>query len=151
MVIRLCFSHVSIFLISTFVLLLYLCIALQIRKLDDSEFRNAFSRSYIRVGGSYIWLHSTFNFVLLFLMYISDWSRWENTIAVTLEVLVVIQGGAILEVSAVALMSHEVEAVAHISHKVEAAAEVIVIVTGAEGSVWLHWSMNWYVFFGSFM
>jgi len=50
----------------------------------------------------------------------------------------VIQGGAILEVSAVALMSHEVEAVAHISHKVEAAAEVIVIVTGAEGSVWLH-------------
>jgi len=51
-------------------------------------------------------------------------------IAVTLEVVVVIQGGAILEVSAIAHISHEVEAAA--------AAEVLAIVTGAEGSVWLH-------------
>ncbi|KAH1202977.1 Serine/arginine-rich splicing factor SR34A [Glycine max] len=62
-----------------------------IRKLDDSEFRNAFSRAFIRV---------------------------------ILEVLVVIQGGAILEASAAVHMSHEAAAIA--------AAEVIAIVTGAE-------------------
>lgn len=50
-------------------------------------------------------------------------------IGVILEVSVVIQGGAILEASA------EV----HIYHGVEAAVQVIVIVTGAEGSLWLHW------------
>jgi len=51
-------------------------------------------------------------------------------IELILEVVVLIQGGAILEVSAVAHMSPEVEAAA--------GAEVIAIVTGVEGSVWLH-------------
>ena len=50
-------------------------------------------------------------------------------IEVILEVLVVIQGGAILEASAAV----------HISHEAAAAAEDIAIVTGAEGSLWLPW------------
>lgn len=82
---------------------------IQIRKLDDSEFRNAFSRSYIRVSRYYIWLHSALYFTyLLFLTYLSGWSRWGNMIGVTPEVPVVIRGGAILE--AAAHMYHEVEA-----------------------------------------
>lgn len=52
-------------------------------------------------------------------------------IEVILEVLVVIQGGAILEASAAVHVSHEAAAIA--------AAEVIAIVTGAEGSLWLPW------------
>ncbi|KAL5196125.1 Serine/arginine-rich splicing factor SR30 [Glycine soja] len=60
-----------------------------IRKLDDSEFRNAFSRAFIRVR---------------------EYDR---------EVLVVIQGGAILEASAAVHVSHEAAAIA--------AAEVIAI------------------------
>lgn len=47
-------------------------------------------------------------------------------IGVILEVLVVIQGGAILE------------AAAHMHHEVEATVLVIAIVAGAEGSFWLH-------------
>ncbi|KAF7817925.1 serine/arginine-rich splicing factor SR30-like [Senna tora] len=88
-----------------------------IRKLDDSEFRNAFSRSYIRVCSDNLfpvlrWLVS--------LMILSrppfdsgtEKNDWNMIDEVILGVLAVIQGGAILEVPAAVLICPEVEVVA---------------------------------------
>lgn len=57
-------------------------------------------------------------------------------IEVILGVLVVIQGGVILEASAAV----------HICPVAAAAAQVTAIVTGAEGLIWLHCCMIHYVF-----
>ncbi|GAU11483.1 hypothetical protein TSUD_344720 [Trifolium subterraneum] len=69
-----------------------------IRKLDDSEFRNAFSRAYIRV--------------------------WNMTDGAILGVPVVIQGGVILEALAAVLICLEVEAAVEVIVIVAGAAEV---------------------------